>query len=170
MERKQDFNIRFRIDIESDDYKSITNTENLKDEAGKKNAKNFKGSEWIGIFEKKLSKSEKQDITLQVYKSRCYLKNDRYKTKHITINANCKLCETKYKIYLQDKPSNGESKVYFDVEKSCEHQLDKHKEILENKKVRIAGQDKQDELAKSVLADHDGSSKKYYDAQKGILL
>ena len=63
MERKQDFNIRFRIDIESDDYKSITNTENLKDEAGKKNAKNFKGSEWNGIFEKK---------SVQIGKTRYY--------------------------------------------------------------------------------------------------
>ena len=84
MERKQD-NILLRIDIESYDYISITNTENLKNEAGKKNAKNFKGSEWIGIFEKKLSKSEKQDITLHVYKSRCYLKYDRYKIKHISV-------------------------------------------------------------------------------------
>ena len=64
---------------------------------------------------------------------------------------------------MQDKPSHGESKVYFDVEKSFEHQLNKHKKILEKKKFRIVGQDKQDELAKSVLADHDGPSKKYYD-------
>ena len=46
------------------------------------------------------------------------------------------------------------------------NQLDNHKEFLENKKVRIAGKDK---LAKSVLADHVESSKKYYHAQKGII-
>ena len=35
MERKQDFNKCFRIDIKSDGLISITNIENLMDEAGK---------------------------------------------------------------------------------------------------------------------------------------
>ena len=55
MERKQDFNIRFRIGFESDGYKSITNTENLKD---KKILKDPNGS----VYSKKSCPNRKNKI------------------------------------------------------------------------------------------------------------
>ena len=38
------------------------------------------------------------------------------------------------------------SKIYFDAQMNCEHNLDKYNEYSENKKVRLAAQEKQDEI------------------------
>ena len=128
-------------------------------------AVNVLGNEWFSYILTELRIAENnEDIDLQVNKNRLYVTSKKRATNYWTINATCKSCKVTYNIILKTKPEVGEN-YNFDIEMSDEHDLEKHT----NKKVIIKGSQRA-ELAQSIIINHGGSVKSYYDAQAGLNL
>ena len=84
----------------------------------------------------------------------------------MTVNAACKLCDVKYTIKVDKKPTIGEREITFNIERYSEHDANKHKESAD-KKIQVR-EDNRELLAKSVLINNKGSAKAYFDEQTGL--
>ena len=118
---------KYQVKVITKEFLCFLTDEWLKTDTSVSNAKNLKGSKWFKPIENAINQVE-PDLTFRIFKSRLY-EDSKKSGSYLTINAHCKACDSKYYIKLNSKPKLEDDHITFNVERSKDHDPDKHNKI-----------------------------------------